>query len=457
MKRIMVKILEKKLRFLAKRIIKKYQPDIIGVTGSVGKTSAKEAVFKVLSGQFSCRRSLGNYNNEIGVPLTIIGAPSGKKSLFGWLKVFCRALRLMLINSSYPKILILEMGADKPGDLEYLTNFIPLKVGIVTAIAPVHTEFFKTLENIAREKSRVITCLPKDGFALINADDELVRPMKEKTEAAVSTYGLSKEAEVRATEIKLSYGEINPMDGLKRKTVRGLSFKVQYSGSTAPFYLPGVLGEHQVYTALAATAVGLAYGLNLISISEQLKSFKSPAGRMNVIQGIKHTLIIDDSYNSSPQAALAALAVLEKINLGEDIPGSVRPPAIEKLPRGGRRFLKFACLGEMAELGEFTEQGHALVGQRAAGVADILITVGEKAKTIAKEALKRGMHEMQIFSFDFAEEVGRFLQDRIHKGDIILVKGSQVSRMEKVVKEIMAEPRRADELLVRQGIEWQKK
>ena len=455
MARMFRKILEKKLRFFAKRIVKKYQPDIIAITGSVGKTSTKEAIFSVLSGKFSCRRNRGNYNNEIGVPLTVFGRSSGGKSPFRWLSVFGRAWRLLVFSCPYPKILILELAADKPGDIKYLTDFLPLKVGIVTAVAPVHLEFFKTLENIAREKSAVITSLPKEGFALINADDELVRPMKEKTRAAVSTYGLAKEAEVRATEIKLSYGDPSPIDGLKRKTVKGLSFKVQYNGSTAPFYLPGVLGEHQVYTALAATAVGIAYGLNLVSISEQLKNFRSPAGRMNVIQGIKHTLIIDDSYNSSPKAALAALDVLEKINLGEDIPAGLKPEAMEKLPRGGKRFLKFACFGEMAELGEFTEEGHALVGQRAAGVADILITVGEKTKTIAKEALKRGMHEMQIFSFDFAEEAGRFLQDRIHKGDVILIKGSQVSRMEKVVKEIMAEPQRAEELLVRQGEEWQ--
>ncbi len=455
MKRIMIKILEKKLRFFAKRIIKKYQPDIIGITGSVGKTSTKEAIYTVLSGKFSCRQSLGNYNNEIGVPLTIIGHVSGKKSIFGWLAVFWQAMRLIVLKCGYPKILVLELATDKPGDIKYLTDFINLKVGIVTAVAPVHTEFFKTLENIANEKSIVISTLPKDGFALINADDELVLPMKEKTNATISTYGLTEEAEVKATDIKLSYGDITPIDGLKRKTIRGLSFKIKYDGSKAPFYLPGVLGEHQVYTALAATAVGLAYGLNLISISDRLKEFKSPAGRMNLIQGIKNTLIIDDSYNSSPKAALAALEVLEKINLGEDIPGEIKPDAIEKLPRGGKRFLKFACLGDMAELGEFTEEGHALVGQRAVGVADILITVGEKSKTIAKEALKRGMHEMQIFSFDYAEEAGRFLQDRIHKGDVILIKGSQVSRMEKVVKEVMAEPRRAEELLVRQGEDWQ--
>lgn len=455
MKGIFKKILEKKLRFLAKRILKKYQPDIIAITGSVGKTSTKEAIYTVLSGKFSCRRNQGNYNNEIGVPLTIIGRSSGGKSPFRWLRVFGRAFRLICLNCPYPKILVLELAADKPGDIEYLTDFIPLKVGIVTAIAPVHMEFFKTLENIAKEKSAVITSLPKEGFALINADDELVLPMKEKTKAAVSTYGLSEQAEVRATDINLSYGEINPIDGLKRKTIRGLSFKVWHNGSTAPFHLLGVLGERLVYTALAATAVGLAYGLNLVGISEQLKRFKPPSGRMNLIQGIKNTLIIDDSYNSSPQAALAALDVLEKINLGEDIPGRVRPEAIEKLPRGGKRFLKFACFGDMAELGEFTEKGHALVGQRTVGVADVLITVGEKAKIIAKEAIKRGMHEMQIFSFDFAEEAGRFLQDRIHKGDVILIKGSQVSRMEKVVKEIMAEPGRAEELLVRQSEDWQ--
>ncbi|MFA5070536.1 MAG: UDP-N-acetylmuramoyl-tripeptide--D-alanyl-D-alanine ligase [Patescibacteria group bacterium] len=454
MKNLLKKILEKKLRFLAKKILKKYQPDVIGITGSVGKTSAKEAIYTVLAAKFPSRENIKNYNNEIGVPLTIIGAESGRKSIFSWLKVFMKALALIVATKPYPKILVLEMAADKPGDLSYLTDFIPLKVAVVTAIGPVHLEFFGKIENIVREKSQLVAALPKEGFALLSADDELVLGMKEKTKATLSTYGFSAAAEVKASEPQLSYGE-GGLDGLEKRRIKGLSFKVSFEGSTTPFFLPGVLGEHQVYSALAATAVGLAYGLNLVGISEALRNFKSPPGRMNLIQGIKGTLVIDDSYNSSPKAALAALDVLDKINLDEGIPDEAKPAALKKLTQEGKRFLKFAVLGDMAELGEFTKEGHEMVGEKVAGIADVLITVGEKGKIIAKKAVKKGMHEVQVFSFDYAAEAGRFLQDRIHKGDIILIKGSQVVRMEKAVKEIMTEPLRAGELLCRQGSEWE--
>jgi UDP-N-acetylmuramoyl-tripeptide--D-alanyl-D-alanine ligase len=456
MNNLLKKLLEKKLKFLAKRILNKYQPDVIGITGSVGKTSTKEAIYTVLSGKFACRKNIKNYNNEIGVPLTVIGAESGRKSIFAWIGIFFKAMGLIIRNKPYPKILILEMAADKPGDLEYLTDFIPLKVAVITAIAPVHLETFSKIENIVKEKSQLVVALEKDGFALLNADDELVIGMKEKTKATLSTYGFGAEAEVKAYEPSLSFSEAG-LDGLGKRTLRGLSFKVSYQGSTTPFFLPGVLGEYQVYCALAAVAVGIAYGLNLVNISESLKNFKSPAGRMNLIQGIKGTLIIDDSYNSSPQAALAALSVLEKINLEEEIPERLMPDVLKKLGHDGKRFLKFAVLGDMAELGEFTEEGHQVVGEKAAGIVDVLITVGEKGKIIARQAIKKGMHEVSVFSFDYALDAGKFLQDRIHKGDIILAKGSQVARMEKVVKEIMAEPMRAAELLCRQGKEWEEK
>jgi len=435
MKLFFKKLLEKKLRFFARRIIKKYQPDVIGVTGSVGKTSTKEAIFCVLSKRFSVRRNLKNYNNEIGVPLTIIDIESGKKSLIGWFKVFFKACKLIIFRCAYPKILVLEMAADKPGDIEYLVDFVPCRVGIITAIAPVHLEFFKELENVVKEKAKIISHLEKDDFALLCADDELVIGLKDKTKASVSTYGFSDEAEIKGTEVQISFSRNQDQDSIKKQEIRGLSFKISYQGSTIPFFQPGVLGQHQAYSALAACAVGLAYGLNLSEISEALRDFKSPPGRMNLIKGIKETLIIDDSYNSSPKAAIAALEVLDKI----------------PLEKGSK---KYVALGDMAELGNFTEEGHKMIGREVVKYADILLTVGEKARMIADEAVKSEMKEENVFSFDKAEELGKFLQDRIHQNDLLLIKGSQVSRMEKVVKELMAEPLRASELLVRQGKEW---
>ena len=203
-----------------------------------------------------------------------------------------------------------------------------------------------------------------------------------------------------------------------------------------PVLLPKVVGQHLVYTALAAIAVGLAHGLNLHAIMESLRKFEPPKGRMNIILGIKNTLLIDDTYNSSPLAAAKALRQLSLINFNQ-------------------RHKKYAVLGDMLELGGFSEQAHQELGQAVAErKIDYLVTVGEKARDIVRGAVGRGMPKDDCFSFAAAEEAGKFLQPRIAEGDLLLVKGSQGMRMEKIVKELMAEPWRAKELLVRQGREW---
>lgn len=427
------KLVEWKLRFLARLVLKKYKPDIIGITGSVGKTSAKEAIYAVLSSKFKVRKNIKNYNNEIGVPLSILGLESGYKNVFTWLGIFVKAWILILFRQKdYPRILVLEMGADKPGDIKYLIDFVPCKIGVVTAIAPVHLEFFKTIERIVREKQLIISHLKQDGFAILNGDDPEVLKMKEKTKAKVLTFGFGQGLDIKAFEPNIVKG--GPESKWVDYSIRGISFKASYQGSTVPFFLKSVFGEHQVLAALAAIGCGVAFGMNLVEISEALKKYQAPAGRMKLIPGIKHTFIIDDSYNSSPSACLAALKVIEKIQID------------------GK---KYAVFGDMAELGDYTEQGHREVGHEASQVVDYLVTVGEKAKFIAHEATKSGMNADNIFSFDHTEEAGRFIQDRLKKGDLILVKGSQVSRMERVVKELMVEPEKASELLVRQGPEWQ--
>ncbi|PIZ76473.1 MAG: hypothetical protein COY04_01340 [Parcubacteria group bacterium CG_4_10_14_0_2_um_filter_7_35_8] len=430
------KILQKILKILAKKVLNKYKPDVIGITGSVGKTSSKEAIYTVLKGSKKrVRQTPESYNNEIGVPLTILGMIL-PYTFIGWLKVFIRGFGLILSrDKSYPEILVLEMAADHPGDIKYLTELAPCKIGVVTAIAPVHLEFFRTVENIAKEKQVLVSHLKSDNWAVLNGDDDLTFEMQEKTQAKVLTFGFLDRVRVKAKEPMISH-ETGTQG---QELISGMNFKLSYKGSAVPVLLSGALGEHQIYSALAAATVGVIYDLNLVEISQALRNYRSPRGRMNLIKGIKHTLIIDDTYNSSPKAAFAALEVLKKFPLKE-----------------GKR--KFAVLGDMLELGSFTREGHEEVGRRAfeAGL-DGLITVGEKARDIAVGARESGLSQDKIFTFSDTDKAGQFLQQRIKEGDLILIKGSQGMRMEKIVKEIMDEPLKANELLVRQDESWEKR
>lgn len=423
----MRKIVQKILKILAKSVLSRYKPDIIGVTGSVGKTSTKEAIYAVLSNSFNVRRNIKNYNNEIGLPLTIIGANSGGRSLVDWMGIFLKAVWLILFrNANYPKIIILEMAVDHPGDMKYLTELSPCRVGVVTNISPVHLENFKSIDRIAKEKSILISHMGKNSWTVLNADNEYVVAMEKLARGRVITYGFQKEANVMASELNISKGS--------EGDITGLSFKLSHEGSTIPILLPHILGEHLIYSALAAAAVGIIYKLNLVEISESLKNFSAPKGRMNIIGGIKDTIIIDDSYNASPESMIAAINTLSKIKV---------------------KHKKYAVLGDMLELGEFTEEGHKKVARVLveSGI-DYLVTVGERAKIIAHEARRFKMNQDAIFSFDNNLDAGKFIQERLGQGDYILVKGSQGMRMEKIVKEIMAEPLKAKELLVRQEKPW---
>ena len=239
------------LRVLSKKILKKYKPDIIGITGSVGKTSAKEAIATVLESKFSIRRSPKNYNNESGVPLTIIGVEKNpRRSIWGWLKVFLKAKKLILMrDKNYPQVLVLEMGADKPGDIEYLTELAPCKVGVLTFISHAHTEFFKTIKKIAQEKKIIISHLRPDGFAILNFDNDLVMQNAASTKAEVITYGFKDGADLRATDVNILTDE-------QTGWPTGLNFKISYKGSAVPVFLPGMIAKSSISTALASLAVG---------------------------------------------------------------------------------------------------------------------------------------------------------------------------------------------------------
>lgn len=427
----MKKLIEKILKIFAQTIIEKYQPLVIGITGSIGKTSTKEAVFTVLSGKNNVRHNIKNYNNEIGVPLTIIGVEAQGRSILGWLNVFFKAASLLIIkNKNYPEILILEMGVDHPGDMDYLTQIVKCQIGIVTFIGTAHLEYFNSVEKIQKEKGKLIESLNRDGYAILNYDNEKAREIRNISKVKILTYGFDAKADIRAQEVISSFD--------KNNILQGTSFKLSYHGSSVPVFLPGILGNSAVYSALAGAVVGIIRGMNLIDISQALRNYKPPRGRMNLMAGIKNTLIIDDTYNSSPPAVMAALGILKEVPVKE----------------GAR---KIVVLGDMLELGGYSEEGHQDAGKYLAKLEfDKLITVGEYSRDIDRGAKEAGMHEDAIFHFADVSSAGRFLQEIMRTGDLILIKGSQGMRMEKIVKEVMAEPEKASELLVRQDVGWQK-
>lgn len=418
----MKKLLQFILKIFTRIILRKYNPKIVAITGSVGKSSTKEAVYCVLNNKFSgeVRKSIKSYNNEIGAPLTVIGEKSGGKSILSWFAIFIKALAIIIFKTKYPEILVLEMGADKPGDIKYLTDFIKPDIGIVTVVGdiPVHVEYYQNKLEVIREKTSLISALSKNDKAILNYDDEITLGMKDKTKAKTITYGFSEKADLRTSDIILPQ-KISAENF-------GISFKLNWEGNSVPVRSYKILGEHQIYSALAAAAVGLCLNMNLIEISEALADFRPLPGRMNPIRGIKNTLIIDDSYNSSPAAALAALDVLRRLQFSR----------------------KIAVLGDMTELGELTEEAHRRVGKSILGAADLLFTVGERAKFIADEARNQGFPKDKIFEYCKAKDALKNIQDKLCEGCIVLVKGSRVMKIEEIVREIMAEPERANRLLV---------
>ena len=426
----MRRILQFILKILARATIKKYRPRVVGITGSVGKTSTKEAVAAVLGTKYQVRQTNKNFNNEIGLPLTIIGAPdSGYRNPAAWLGIFARAVKNLLVREvSYPEVLVLEMGVDHLGDMDYLLSIVRPDVAVITAASAVHLEFLGTVDQVAQEKGKLAKAVPKTGLVVLNYQDMRLRKLADKLPARVVWFGFDHSADIWADGVAISRDNSG--------AVQGLSFKLHFGGSSTPLLLPKILGQHQINIALAAAAVGVNMGVNSVAVSEVLKNIVFPPGRMKLLSGIKKTWVIDDSYNSSPLAASEA----------------VRSLAAWPDTKGGRRW---ALLGDMLELGLDSEGLHRQLGAEVVDFSiDYLVTVGERSRDIGRGAGAVGFNPDHYNHFAKAEEAGEYLRNKISEHDIILVKGSQGVRLEKAVKMLMAEPARAGELLVRQGKPW---
>lgn len=416
--------LQSLLAFLSRVVLERYHPKIVAVAGSVGKTSTTRAVAAVLARAFPTRASAKNHNNEIGVPLTILGeAKTGGRSPFAWLGIFWRGFRLAFgPPQAYPKVLVLEMATDHPGDLDYLTALAPPDVSVLTAISEEHTEFLGGLDGVAQEEGTIVRAVAERGEAVLNADDARVAPMADGLGERAVLFGFGGGARVRAERVAV-------------ETALGTvftRFDLLIDGVRYPVNLSEAIGEGNVYAALAAAGVGLAFGLDPAVIPYGLAEYQPPPGRLRVLPGIKRTVIVDDTYNSSPRASELALKTFRALPL-----------------EGGAR--RIAVLGDMFELGALTEESHRRIGKAAAESGlDLLIGVGAASASLCAAAREAGMPDERVFHMDAAPAAGRFLQDRIHPGDLMLIKGSRGMRMDRVVKELMAEPERASELLVGQ-------
>ncbi|MBU2109842.1 UDP-N-acetylmuramoyl-tripeptide--D-alanyl-D-alanine ligase [Patescibacteria group bacterium] len=431
-KKILKKIIVFLLRMEARLILRKYKPKIVAVTGTVGKTSSKDAIYTILSADFYTRKSEKSYNSELGVPLTIIGTKSAWNNLFQWILVLFKGLKLLIAKYDYPQWLILEMGVDRPKDMKKLVSYVKPDIGVITALGetPVHVEYFKSADDLAKEKSRMVQAIGKSGYVILNADDKLSLSAREKTKGKILTFGFSEEADLTASNYHIVYKREGDKD-----IPEGITFKVDYKRNIIPVRLYDVFGKQAVYSALISMAVGSAMGMNLVEMADALSRYKAPAGRLRLLEGIKNTFILDDSYNSSPIALVAALEVLTEV------------PAKRKI----------AVLGDMLELGKYTIDEHKKAGREVKKAANLLFIVGPRSKFTAEEARIAGFKENNIFEFSTSDEAKLEVQKKIKEGDLILIKGSQSMRMEKIVEEIMAHPENKKELLVRQEKEWSNK
>jgi UDP-N-acetylmuramoyl-tripeptide--D-alanyl-D-alanine ligase len=367
----------KALQQVAKFWRSKLDVEVIGITGSVGKSTTKEVVAEVLSQRYQTLKNKGNLNNEIGLPLT------------------------MLSLTEEHERAVLEMGFYVPGEIKLLCELSNPRIGVVTNIGTVHASRAGSQEEIARGKAELVEALPEDGYAILNYDDPFVRKMADQTHAQVFFYGMDEGVDLWA-------------DNVESVGLEGIRLWMHYHqqknrpAEVLQLRVP-LIGRHSVQTVLRAAAVGLVDGLTWQEIVSGLRSASNEL-RLIAVRTQNGALILDDTYNASPESMLAAL------NLLHDLEGR-----------------KVAVLGDMLELGQYEQRGHQMVGIRAAEVVDELVTIGELGRIIAQAARDAGLPASKITILEGIDQAIQYLQPGLKPDDVVLVKGSNMMRMDRIV------------------------
>lgn len=431
----------------SKAIIKKHKPFIIGVTGNLGKTSTKDIIFEVLKNNPECllvRKTEKSLNSEYGVPLTIIGSKSGWNSIFKWIDVIAKGAQVYF-SKNYPKILILEIGADRPGDISSITKWLKFDIGVLTQFAeyPVHVENFNNDKSLlVREKRYLIENIKNDGKLIFNASCMDSVKMIEDAKAAKT---LKNNIEIISFGKNLGdYDVSNIKNKYENRSVEAEVFITKES-KIINLVCPNIWGDAAIWTSLPAIIIGDIFKIQTNTILESIQNSKRSLGRMNILNSEWGQTIVDDTYNSSPLAVKNGLDVLGEIK--------------EKNPN----VQTVAILADMMELGEYSVEAHRSIGDSVVkNKVDILFTVGTRSRNIKNRAMELFMVEDNIVEYDnskmLAKDITNYCTDGTISPDaVIYVKGSQSMRMERVVAQILDRKVKVYDNLVRQEEEWKKR
>lgn len=411
------------LGLAARAVIHRYHPRIVMITGSVGKTSTKDAVAAVLSTRFFVRKSEKSFNSEFGVPFTILGVENPWKNPFAWFKIVKNALALLILPNHYPNMLVLETGADKPGDLARILSIATPNAVVVTRLPeiPVHVEAYASPEAVQEEEFSPVFALAAEAPLIVPSDDTYAIDNAMRTSAHIISYGTTEGAAVCVNNIGFY-----ELDG----TVAGMKASVSTKDEQGNIFVKGSVGTTQILPAAAALAAGIAFNIPISESLKALEEYDPPPGRGRIFAGKNGSIIIDDSYNASPAAVEEALATMKTF------------------PRAKRRI---AVLGDMLELGRYSVLEHERIGALADTSADVIIAVGIRARAFAAAP-----KSVEVMSFDNSRAVASALPALVREGDVILVKGSQSIRMERIVEALLANHSDVTKL-VRQEKGWKQK
>jgi UDP-N-acetylmuramoyl-tripeptide--D-alanyl-D-alanine ligase len=462
MKDFFKKIVLNIITFQAKFLLKKNKPIIIAITGNLGKTSTKDFIYTALKNNFLDKQgeslvvsSKKSMNSDFGIPLTILELPSGWNNLFLWIKIVFSGF-IKMFDKNVFKYLVLEVGADSPNDIKNVCKYIKPDITVLTGFAkvPVHIEFFGgDRERLVREKKYLVEAIKDGGTFIYNLDDEDCRKIAEENKSRninLKSFSIKDgTADIYASDIKIETHE-NENKILK---IDGISANLHLkSGQIKSINMKESLGDAVIYSLLPSILISDILNVDLDKAINEIKNTKRTNGRMRILDGIYNSVIIDDTYNSSPKAVEHGIETLKKIK-----------------PTGK----KIIVLGDMLELGDFTKSEHEKIGEMVVGNCDILVTSGIRANIIANTAIKKGMSGENVFSannsIDAGKELLRILERELEAdyklgksekevgGNLIFIKGSQGSRMERVVKMILSENHDSNVDLVRQDKIWQEK
>lgn len=423
MKKILKPIIILILAFFARSVLRRYAPRIVMITGSVGKTSTKDAVAAALSTRFYVRKSEKSFNTEFGVPFTILGVGNPWDDPLAWLSVVKRALALLVLPNHYPNMLVLEVGAERPGDLARMLQIATPDAVVVTRLPeiPVHVEAYASPEAVREEEFSPAYALSAGAPLVIPADDSYAQISAKRTVARIISYGTTENANVRISDMGFKESE---------GKVVGMHATVRANGEHGICAIEGSVGETQLLPIAAALATAQTFKISMRDALVALNAYEAPSGRGRLLAGKNNSVIIDDSYNASPAAVEEALKTLKTF------------------PHAKRRI---AVLGDMLELGRYSVKEHERIAVLADDSADVIVTVGIRARAFASMP-----KSAEVLQFDNSRTAGAELANFVQEGDVVLVKGSQSIRTERIVEALLANP--ADiEKLVRQEKKWKQK